>query len=80
MQRGGTPTAFDRWLATRFGAKAVDLILQEKFGNMVALRGTDIISVPVKEAVAKLKKVDPNGQEVKTALEVGTSFGSPTLG
>ena len=80
LQRGGTPTAFDRWLATRFGAKAVDLILQEKFGNMVALRGTDIISVPVKEAVAKLKKVDPNGQEVKTALEVGTSFGSPTLG
>lgn len=80
LQRGGTPTAFDRWLATRFGAKAVDLILQGEFGNMVALRGTDIISVPVKEAVAKLKKVDPNSQEVKTALEVGTSFGSPTLG
>ncbi len=80
LQRGGTPTAFDRWLATRFGAKAVDLILQGQFGNMVALRGTDIVSVPVKEAVAKLKKVDPNGQEVKTALEVGTSFGSPTLG
>lgn len=80
LQRGGTPTAFDRWLATRFGAKAVDLILKEDFGNMVALRGTDIISVPVKDAVAKLKKVDPNGQEVATALEVGTSFGSPTLG
>lgn len=80
LQRGGTPSAFDRWLATRFGAKAVDLILQEDFGKMVALRGTDIISVPVKEAVSKLKKVDPNGQEVKTALEVGTSFGSPTLG
>lgn len=80
LQRGGTPTAFDRWLATRFGAKAVDLILKEDFGNMVALRGTDIISVPVKDAVAKLKKIDPNGQEVATALEVGTSFGSPTLG
>ena len=47
---------------------------------MVALRGTDIISVPIKEAVAKLKKVDPQGQEVQAAIEVGTSFGSPVLG
>lgn len=80
LQRGGTPSAFDRWLATRFGTMAVDLILKEKFGNMVALKGTDIISVPIKEAVAKLKKVDPKGQEVKSALDVGTSFGSPIIG
>ena len=80
LQRGGTPTAFDRWLATRFGAAAVDLILKGEFDNMVALRGTDIVSVPIKEAVAKLKKVDPKGQEVRAALEVGTSFGSPVLG
>lgn len=80
LQRGGTPTAFDRWLATRFGAKALELALKGDFGNMVALRGTDIVSVPIKEAVAKLKKVDPNGQEVRTALEVGTSFGSSVLG
>ena len=80
LQRGGTPTAFDRWLATRFGAKAVELVLKEDFGNMVALRGTDIISVPIKEAVARLKRVDPKGQEVNAAVEVGTSFGSPVIG
>lgn len=80
LQRGGTPTAFDRWLATRFGAKALELALKGEFGNMVALRGTDIVSVPIKEAVSKLKKVDPQGQEVRAAIEVGTSFGSPVLG
>ncbi|MDR3113546.1 MAG: 6-phosphofructokinase [Endomicrobium sp.] len=80
LQRGGTPTAFDRWLSTRFGAEAVDLILQGKTGNMVALRGTEIINVPIKDAVAKLKRVDPNGQEVRAALAVGTSFGSATIG
>lgn len=80
LQRGGTPTAFDRWLSTRFGAQAVELILEGKTGNMVALRGTEIVSVPIKEAVAKLKRVDPNGQEVKAAVAVGTSFGSTTIG
>ena len=76
LQRGGTPTAFDRWLSTRFGTEAVELILQGKTGYMVALRGTEIVSVPVKDAVSKLKKVDPQGQEVRSALAVGTSFGS----
>ncbi|MDR0735197.1 MAG: 6-phosphofructokinase [Elusimicrobiota bacterium] len=80
LQRGGTPTAFDRWLSTRFGAEAVELILKGETGNMVALRGGDIISVPIKDAVAKLKRVDPNGQEVRSALAVGTSFGSSRIG
>ncbi len=80
LQRGGTPTAFDRWLSTRFGTSAVDLILQGKIGHMVALRGLDIVSVPIKEAVSKLKLVDPHGQQVKSALEVGTSFGSAEIG
>lgn len=80
LQRGGTPTAFDRWLSTRFGTAAVDLILQGKIGYMVALKGLDIVSVPIKEAVAKLKLVDPQGQEVQAALAVGTSFGSAELG
>ena len=80
LQRGGTPTAFDRWLSTRFGTEAVELILQGKTGYMVALRGTEIVSVPVKEAVSKLKRVDPNGEEVRAALAVGTSFGSNKVG
>jgi 6-phosphofructokinase 1 len=80
LQRGGTPTAFDRWLSTRFGTEAVELMLKGQTGNMVALRGTEIISVPIKEAVAKLKKVDPNGEEVRSALAVGTSFGSNKIG
>lgn len=56
------------------------MILRGKTGNMVALRGSDIISVPIKDAVAKLKRVDPNGQEVRSALAVGTSFGSAKIG
>ncbi|MBR1979875.1 6-phosphofructokinase [Candidatus Proelusimicrobium excrementi] len=80
LQRGGTPTAFDRWLSTRFGTEAVELILQGKTGYMVALRGTEIVSVPVKDAVSKLKRVDPNGEEVRSALAVGTSFGSNKVG
>jgi 6-phosphofructokinase 1 len=80
LQRGGTPTAFDRWLSTRFGTEAVELLLQGKTGYMVALRGTDIVSVPIKDAVAQLKRVDPKGEEVRTALNVGTSFGSPIIG
>lgn len=76
LQRGGTPTAFDRWLSTRFGAAAVDLILKGKAGHMVALKGTEIVSVPIAEAVAKLKRVDPKGQEVRAAVSVGTSFGA----
>lgn len=58
IQRGGSPTAFDRVLATRFGVHAVDLIHQNKFGRMVALQGSEITDVPVEEAVDKLKKLD----------------------
>ncbi len=58
VQRGGTPTAHDRVLATRFGVAAVGLVEEKDFGKMVALRGTDIIAVPLKEAVADLKTVD----------------------
>ncbi|GGS94308.1 MULTISPECIES: 6-phosphofructokinase [Streptomyces] len=59
VQRGGTPSAFDRWLATRFGLHAVDAVRDGAFGTMVALRGTDIVRVPLAEATAKLKTVDP---------------------
>ncbi|PIQ87677.1 MAG: 6-phosphofructokinase [Candidatus Omnitrophica bacterium CG11_big_fil_rev_8_21_14_0_20_43_6] len=58
IQRGGSPTAFDRVLGTRFGVKAVELIISKKFGQMVALAGNKIIDVPLAEAVKALKTVD----------------------
>ncbi len=70
VQRGGTPSAFDRWLATRFGLHAVDCVHDGDFGKMVALRGTDIVRVPIAEATARLKTVDPSLYE-----EVGVFFG-----
>jgi len=79
VQRGGTPTAFDRLLSTRYGAKALDLILEGKFNHMVSLQGPHIKEVLIKDAVAKLKLVDPHGEEVQTALRVGTSFGSKEI-
>ena len=57
VQRGGTPTAHDRVLSTRFGAKAAELVAEGGFGQMVALRGDDIVAVPLAEAVAELKTV-----------------------
>jgi ATP-dependent phosphofructokinase / diphosphate-dependent phosphofructokinase len=57
VQRGGTPTAFDRWLATRFGLDAADAVADGDFGHMVALRGTDIVRVPLSEGTAELKLV-----------------------
>ncbi|MFC7938011.1 6-phosphofructokinase [Streptomyces sp. NPDC057387] len=70
VQRGGTPSAFDRWLATRFGLHAIDCVHDGDFGKMVALRGTDIVRVPIAEATARLKTVDPALYE-----EVGVFFG-----
>ena len=59
VQRGGTPTAFDRWLATRFGLHAVDAVAERDFGTMVALRGTEIVRVPLSEGTGELKTVRP---------------------
>jgi len=57
--RGGTPTAFDRVLATRFGVAAMDAVAAGHFGMMVALRSTDIIEVPLEEALREPKLLDP---------------------
>jgi 6-phosphofructokinase 1 len=57
IQRGGTPTAFDRWLATRFGLQAIDAVADKDFGTMMALRGTDIVRVPLIEGTGELKLV-----------------------
>jgi phosphofructokinase-like protein len=70
VQRGGTPSAFDRWLATRFGLHAVDAVRDGDFGTMVALRGTEIVRVPIAEAVATLKTVPAALYE-----EAGVFFG-----
>lgn len=77
LQRGGTPTPFDRWLATRFGFHAVELISENKFGYMTALRRMDIVDVKIQEAVKKSRRVEPDSEEIKVALGVGTSLGNP---
>ena len=59
IQRGGTPTAFDRWLATRFGLQAIAAVADGDFGTMMALRGTDIVRVPLIEGTGELKLVSP---------------------
>ena len=64
IQRGGTATAFDRVLGTRFGVKAVELVKAGKFGQMVALRGNEIVSIPIESAVGTLKTVEPQFYEM----------------
>lgn len=75
LQRGGSPTAYDRILATRYGTKAVELALECKFGHMVSLQGLTITSVPIADAIARQRLVPVDGEVVKAARAVGTSFG-----
>lgn len=75
LQRGGTPTAFDRWLATRYGAAAVRLAARGGFDRMVALQCGEITDISLEEATAAPKRVNTNGDAVVTARNVGISFG-----
>jgi len=75
LQRGGTPVAYDRFLGLRSGAAAVQLIADGKFGNMVALTEDTIGAVPIKEAVERIKNVDPNSDAILAARATGISFG-----
>jgi 6-phosphofructokinase 1 len=59
VQRGGSPNAYDRILATRFGTRAAELVQEGRFGRMVALRGDEIVDIPISEGVARLKTVPP---------------------
>jgi 6-phosphofructokinase 1 len=70
IQRGGSPTAFDRWLATRFGLHAIQAVTDGDFGTMVALDKTEIIRVPLSEGTKELKLVRPDLYE-----EVEVLFG-----
>lgn len=75
LQRGGSPTTFDRLLALRFGAAAVRAIEMGKFDHMVALHSPDIALVPLEEALGTQKRVRADGDTVLTARDLGISFG-----
>jgi ATP-dependent phosphofructokinase / diphosphate-dependent phosphofructokinase len=77
LQRGGSPNAFDRLLATNFGACAVRALATGERGVMVALQAADIRTVPLAQAIAAIKTVPPDGQLVRTARDTGISFGAP---
>jgi len=75
LQRGGAPTTFDRVLATQYGAHAVRLVVEGRWGEMVCYHPPEIQSVPIVEAVNKLRQVDPHGSAVQAARSLGISFG-----
>ena len=74
LQRGGQPTPRDRWLATRFGSAAVHLVADERWGYMVALQGTQMVNIPLEQALC-MKVVDPLGDVVTLARDLGIVFG-----
>jgi 6-phosphofructokinase 1 len=75
LQRGGSPTGYDRLLATRFGGAAVRAAEDGKWGEMVALQTPHIVTIPISSAIAAPKRVDPDHDIVRTAREMGISFG-----
>ncbi len=74
-QRGGHPSAFDRVLATRFGTAAARLVLENRYGYMVGMRGHEVIPVPLADVAGKLKLVPADSSIVASARALGTSFG-----
>ena len=75
LQRGGQPISYDRLLALRFGAAAIELVKRGDFGSMVSLDPPDVRAVPLGEALAQIKVVPVNGDVVRTARAMGISFG-----
>ena len=74
-QRGGSPCAYDRVIASRLGAAAAQLILEEKYGYMVGFKNREIIPIPLEEVAGKLKMVDPDSSIIREAKNLGISFG-----
>ncbi|MEZ5426640.1 MAG: ATP-dependent 6-phosphofructokinase [Pyrinomonadaceae bacterium] len=74
LQRGGSPNAFDRMLGTNFGACAVRALIEGQTGKMVALQSNRVTTVPLSKAIANIKTVNPKGQLVRTARDIGISF------
>ena len=79
LQRGGIPVAFDRVISAQFGAKAFELVDNGEFGNMVAYRYPNIVSVPLKEATSKMNFVDPNCNLVETARGINICMGDSSV-
>jgi phosphofructokinase-like protein len=75
LQRGGTPSPLDRILATRFAVTAVELAIEGKFNQMVALKGTEVVAVPVEKVMGKQKLVPIDSSLIRDAISIGTSFG-----
>jgi ATP-dependent phosphofructokinase / diphosphate-dependent phosphofructokinase len=75
LQRGGSPTTFDRALCSVFGAHAVELVAADDFGKMVAFQGSHVGSIPISEAVGRLKTVRPDGSLARTARALGICLG-----
>jgi 6-phosphofructokinase 1 len=75
LQRGGAPTSFDRLLATRFGARAVELVLEGNFGTMVAFHPPNIVAVPLEKVVQRTRYVSPDFDVLRTARAIGISLG-----
>jgi ATP-dependent phosphofructokinase / diphosphate-dependent phosphofructokinase len=79
LQRGGSPTTFDRLLALRFGAAAVRLVEGKVFDHMVALNDSQMVAVPIAEAIKMRKKVDLSSDKVLTARDIGICFGDKDI-
>ncbi len=75
IQRGGSPSPYDRVLSTRLGAKAAELIRNEQFGYMVGLSGNEVVPVPLSQVAGKLKTVPLNNEVIQCARSIGVSFG-----
>jgi 6-phosphofructokinase 1 len=75
LQRGGAPTSFDRVLATRFGARAMELVMSGEFGQMVAFHPPDIVAVPLEKVVGRTRNVPVDFDVVRTARAMGISLG-----
>lgn len=75
LQRGGSPTPFDRQLCTRFGVRAVQLIADGRYGHMVASRPPDMHAVLIRDAIGRIRTVPPDGEMVESARALGISFG-----
>jgi ATP-dependent phosphofructokinase / diphosphate-dependent phosphofructokinase len=79
IQRGGSPTPYDRVLATRFGVAAVDLIAAGGFGQTVCLKGEHIRAVDIADAVGQMKAIKPHGELVEAARAIGICFGDQPM-
>ena len=79
VQRGGSPTAMDRILATRYGAHAVELIAEGKFGRMVCKEGETVTSIPLEQVGGKLKLVPPEHPIIKKSRKMGICFGDKAV-